>query len=550
MTHETPRGRAKSRQRRNRIIIACVTIVLAAVTVYFAAFLISASKVVDKIEMEAGIRLTASDFYKEHSETASFALDCPPFYYDVPGTYTVKVKDGWFAHDVKLIVRDTVDPVADAKKVTLVSGDEARPEDFVENVVDATKLTITFAMAPNMDKSGEQTVIVSLKDLAGNETLVTSQLSIVPVYPEVIIEAGSEPITVQNLVFGDVIASSSMDLEEIDYHHIGEYDTIVTANGQEYPCKIYVKDTTEPVLEVTDLHACVGFERGIEDFVTTLSDATDVTLSMSGTADYTQEGETQLAITATDEGGNSVTKEVLLTVEIDNEAPVIAGPDSFTSFQGETISYRSHVTVSDNSGFDVELSIDASKVNNQVLGDYTVYYTATDMAGNTSTREVLVSITERTYTDEDLYQRIDSLLAQIITDDMDETQKARAVYDWVKGNITYTGSSDKTNFNKAAIEGLLDLKGDCYTNSCICVACFTRLGMDARIVKKVPIVSMYRHWWLMVEVDGKWYHMDTCPRTWDKPEIFLWTETQLSEYSARNTETHNYDRSLYPAVTP
>lgn len=547
---ETPRSKAKNRRRIRKILLGLIAAAALVGLVFLILFLVSGAKVKKQVEIEAGTHLSASDFYEGGSDSAQFSIDCPPFYYDIPGSYKVLLKDGWYTHESKLIVRDTTDPKADARNVTTVYGQSVSPEDFLENVEDATRLDISFAMEPDIQKSGDQMVMVCLKDLGGNETLVKAYLTIVPVYPELIIEAGSEPVTEAGLVFDGSEAISSLDLATIEYNHVGDYDTVVTTGGKDYPCHIRIVDTIPPILQAQDLMACVGMEREITDFVTELSDQTDVALSMQGAADYTKEGESELVITATDEGGNQSSATVKLTVEYDKEPPVFTKCSDFTSFQGETISYRNYVQVEDNSGYDVDLRIDASQVNQDELGTYPVTYTATDYAGNVTTKTVQVSITERTYTDEDLNERIDALLASIITPDMDETQKARAIYDWVKGNIVYTGKSDKTNFNKAAIEGLLDLKGDCFTNSCICVAALKRLGMDAMIVKKVPIISMYRHWWLMAQVDGNWYHIDTCPRTWDKPDIFLWTESQLSEYSAKNTETHNYDRSLYPAVTP
>ena len=60
--------------------------------------------------------------------------------------------------------------------------------------------------------------------------------------------------------------------------------------------------------------------------------------------------------------------------------------------QGKTVSYKKGVTVSDNVDKDIELEIDSSKVNLNKVGSYKVVYKATDKAGNTTKKEIKVTV--------------------------------------------------------------------------------------------------------------------------------------------------------------
>lgn len=500
------------------------------------------------ITVEAGIEVTPSIFLKDTNAVAEYSLESPAFYPDRPGDYIVQIKKGLFKYNCALKVVDTIAPIATAFSGNKPYGVPVTPYDFVSDIQDATEVQASFLEEPDMYTMGDQQVCVRLVDQAGNETRVNSFFKVVPIESDVVLEAGCEPITPDSLVHHGVYEASTLDFKTIEYNHVGEYLTYLIVDGYTYTCNISIVDTIAPQFLDNEIHTVVGIDREPDFFSYIVEDSTDLICGMSVTPDYSQVGETYLTYTVADEAGNISSRNICVYVEEDTEAPVFENAEDFKVFRDENVAYRKYVSVTDNSRSEVDLSVDSSQVDVSVVGEYPVIYTATDCKGNVSTKELTVSVVDRTYTDEDLYALIDKLLAQIITDDMDETERARAVYDWVKNNIEYTGKSDKNNFNKAAINGLLDFKGDCFTNTAICVACFKRMDMKAKVIKKDPIVTLFNHWWLIVKIDGDYYHMDTCPRTKDNPEMFLWTDYELKVYSAQHLETHNYDRSLYPHV--
>ena len=112
-------------------------------------------------------------------------------------------------------------------------------------------------------------------------------------------------------------------------------------------------------------------------------------------------------------------------------------------------------------------------------------------------------------------------------------------------HISYISHSEKGNWLRAAYEGLVDGKGDCYVYASTAKVLLTRAGITNMDIVKIP--SKTSHYWNLVNLGEGWYHFDTTPRK-DHPTIFMWTEAQMMEYSARFNGSHNYDHSLYPVV--
>ena len=128
---------------------------------------------------------------------------------------------------------------------------------------------------------------------------------------------------------------------------------------------------------------------------------------------------------------------------------------------------------------------------------------------------------------------------------MTPLEKVQAIYNYNMRHISYISHSEKGNWLRAAYEGLVDGKGDCYVYASTAKVLLTRAGITNMDIVKIP--SKTSHYWNLVNLGEGWYHFDTTPRK-DHPTIFMWTEAQMMEYSARFTGSHNYDHSLYPVV--
>lgn len=141
-------------------------------------------------------------------------------------------------------------------------------------------------------------------------------------------------------------------------------------------------------------------------------------------------------------------------------------------------------------------------------------------------------------------QMADQVLARITNSSMSKTQKARAIYSWVRGNMRYVNHSEKGNWVKSAYDGFRTKRGDCYTYYSVSLALLSRAD--------IPSIEVIRtdghHWWNLVNCGNGWYHFDTTPRAAGGTFCLL-TDAELERYSStRGRGSHRFDHSKYPAT--
>lgn len=240
-------------------------------------------------------------------------------------------------------------------------------------------------------------------------------------------------------------------------------------------------------------------------------------------------------------------ESVLILHPEDKEPPVITGAKDLAVTVGGTVSYRDGVTVADNMDEKVQLQIDAGQVNLEQPGTYPVTYWAEDSRGNRT--EVTVSVLveeepaqqqpsqepagsgETAVTQKDLDKLAAGVLSQITTPDMTQLQKARAIFDYVSGNVRYVGTSDNVDWVTAAYVGLTQKRGDCYYYFACSKELLTLAGIPNIDLNRVGGNS--DHYWQLVNVGDGWYHFDACPHPDNFPlTAFLLTEAEAREYSA------------------
>ena len=251
------------------------------------------------------------------------------------------------------------------------------------------------------------------------------------------------------------------------------------------------------------------------------------------------------------------------------KAPVIEGVKDITVNLGETISYRTGVTVTDPNGEEVTLDIDASRVDKTKGGEYTVIYTATNESGYKSVAECVVTIIEpeteseteteaettETASQEDI-DRMNKLARQVIdeatSDDDSDLYLIYKTYWYIKNRMKFTGSSEKGNYVQAAIEGFETYSGDCYTHFAMMKALLNNMGFETIDIERKPGYDSH-HYWNLVWYNNGWYHIDSCPRAVEKDKYwycFLRTDEELLEWNEKQDDAYGYydfDSSLYPA---
>ncbi len=238
----------------------------------------------------------------------------------------------------------------------------------------------------------------------------------------------------------------------------------------------------------------------------------------------------------------------------DLEPPKIQGTHNQTVYIGDTISYKRGVTVTDNADKGAKLQVDSSEVNLKKAGLYYVVYKAKDSSGNTNTVKTTVTVMEKSKetaeesssNNQKLDKLADDVLSIIIKEGMSKKEKAKAIYEWNKNHIIYSDSSDKSDWVKAAIQGLTLGSGDCFVYFSTAQELLTRASIPNKKIQK----SDGHHYWNLVDYGQGWYHFDTTPHKGDTVpySLFMLTDNQLKEYSEKNDNSHTWDATKYPST--
>lgn len=242
----------------------------------------------------------------------------------------------------------------------------------------------------------------------------------------------------------------------------------------------------------------------------------------------------------------------------DTVAPVIIGTKDMETYVGDTISYKSGISVTDNVDSNIKLQVDNSQVDLSKAGVYSVTYTATDAAGNTTSVTVKLTVKEKQegfVSPEVIYAKADAILKQFITDDMTDREKVEAVYVWTRRSVHLTYGSAPSGFDHESADWLQTayklinrdvVKGDCYFFFAAQKLLLQRLNIPTIDCEKIYDGDSH-HYWLLVSVDGgkNYYHFDN---VWSK-ELCLVTDAQLDAFSAVvDSNPFNRDKSKYPAT--
>lgn len=538
------RGSKRKKRRRNRWLIRTIPFLLL-IGAGIGIFCYIQSLAFRVCRVEAGVQISASDFMKNKDPQAYFTEESEKFDLTIPGEYRVIVKSGWFQHKCTLIVQDTIAPSGVGVTRQLELGEMPEATELVDAVTDATDVMITFEVLPDYQKIGSQQAVILLKDLGGNETRIVSELNIVPVRSMVEMEAGCSLPPISDFVIQGKDISFVTDVSQIDTTSVQEVDLQIRVDHEIYDTVLKITDTVAPVITTVDVQGYTLIQQEASAFVTVIEDETFVTVSYVDAPDFNVPGVQEVTIKATDAGGNETYAKAYLTLAEDTDAPVITGKQAVTLFIGDTVAYRKLVEVTDNCGEGLVLEVESSQVNLNNAGVYPVTYTAVDLAGNQTQYVVELTVLEREHSIEEVNALADQVLAVIIKENMTPLEKVQAIYNYNMSHIGYISHSEKVDWVKAAYEGLVLGKGDCYVYASTAKLLLTRAGITNMDIEKIPAKTM--HYWNLVDIGDGWYHFDTTPRT-DHPTIFMWNDAQMMEYSNSHNKSHNYDRELYPVI--
>ncbi len=553
--------RERGRKKRKWLIPLILLVVLAAGG--FGLYQLILSQVFyGEASVEAGTEVEANDLLKPDPGFPASLLGLPEQgkfsgegeVIDVhrPGEYRPEVELGILKKTVTVTVKDTIPPAGEVHEVTGRLGENVTADDFFTSVTDETAVTANFTKTPDINTRGIQEVGLTLTDLGNNITSYSSTFIIPKVKSSLTVEAGDTLPDIESFLETDL---SPEDVESA--HFItprsslstmvpGDYPLELSVGKEEYETLLVVEDTTAPIGTPKDVEAYTTSILSPMDFVETVQDVTEVEAEFVSPPRMEQEGQQRVSVRLKDAAGNEGLVEAGLTLRKDTEAPVITGVKDLVFFIGDPVAFKEGVSCTDNCDADIELEVDRSGADLEKEGEYTIVYSARDRAGNSTEKKASVKVMIQLYHQDELDAEADKILAEILKEGMTDYEKAKAIFTWIKGHIFYRETSQKDNPLQAIYEGIVGRSGDCFVFAMSSKELLTRAGIKNTDIMKIP--RSHYHFWNLVDVGTGWLHFDTTPRASDHPNIFLWTDAELMEYSGRHYGSHNYDRSLYPEV--
>ena len=376
------------------------------------------------------------------------------------------------------------------------------------------------------------------------------------VYSEVYIEAGTDKCNVDDFLKhpADNVSFSkdtSFDLMVPDDYKITIKWKMPVFGNQTYHSTLHVQDTTAPAVTLAtdsiEMYTTANPPTAA-DLIDSVIDVTNCSIDFKEPYDFTKEGKFDIVVLVADSSGNTTESVIPCTVVDDVTPPEIAGVEPLTVSQGDAISYKKNVTVTDDKDDNPKLEVDTSSVNPDKRGTYKVTYTATDAAGNVSEKTTTIKIVSAKIseaTEETVNAKADEILSEIITEGMTQKQQAKAVFDWVVKNITYSETAGIDDLLSAAYKGMFYRVGDCTVKQKTAEVMLNRLGIKNMEIEKIR--DTRGHYWLLIDVGEGWYHYDPNLQL-DGTLIFYWHDADLWAYSNAHKNTHNYDPSKYPHI--
>ena len=494
----------------------------------------------DVLEYEAGTpHPTLDDFMVVERENAELVTDMSKIDWAKLGDNKIEAKFDGKTYSSILRIVDTTAPVPDVVPVAVLADAELNVADFVLGCDDATEVTYDFAEEPSTAEKGSFDCVIKATDKGENTAEANTKLFVCDALAE--FEASTDMLSESEVLkqIGSEYADYKMKTEAFMLNSLGAHEVEFTKGEDTITVGVTVKDTTAPTADGINCPCSTGYYCEPIKFVENIVDVSAVKASFAEEPDWSTEGEQEVEIVLTDRAGNSTTVKATAVITPDTTAPVIYGVRDYYFYVGEDVANFKEVFAEDNADPDVELTVDKSKVDAGKAGEYEVTYTAKDHEGNENTATVKFTFIEKTVSDEKLNAAIDSVLDEIIDENMTTEQKAYAIFDYVYTKISISGKSDKTDWKAEAYRGLTEGKGDDFTCYAVSYALLQRI--DCRVIS---VEGQGSHIWCFVNLGNGWYNFDACSNAPKDTRCFMKTSDELKNISS---SYWSYKTAQYPA---
>ena len=282
------RSRSRSSGRRGPLAVVCIVLVIVLAALIAVALWLNLQEqrflanVRRELTVEAGVPQVLAEelLYQHNGEPVEFLAGVTAAQLKIPGEYPVTILWQNKKCDATIKVVDTVKPQATPVSLSAI-GTPPEASRLVENIQDATQVTVRYKSEPDMTKAGDTAVTLVLTDAAGNETELIATLTVI-VDTTAPVLSGVKPVTVylgstvayrSGITVTDDLDSAptfSVDSSTVDLGTVGKYTvtyTAVDASGNKS-----VKETTVTVIEkkenAADLDTIyAAVDRVLEDII-------------------------------------------------------------------------------------------------------------------------------------------------------------------------------------------------------------------------------------------------------------------------------------------
>lgn len=201
-----------------------------------------------------------------------------------------------------------------------------------------------------------------------------------------------------DVCFGNFFYCDRVDFKadgDVNVEELGDYKVTFTFAHDDKTLSleqnVSVKDLVPPVITIDDDNIAICAEDKVSKFKFSSIDDYDGDITDKATISYKAPN---VEIVSTDQAGNQSTKTAPAATK-DTTPPTITlnGSDKYTSPYGTPYNDAGAIAT-DNCDNEIEVKVDGT-VNPFAIGNYTITYTATDQAGNTTTATRTVTVSTK-----------------------------------------------------------------------------------------------------------------------------------------------------------
>lgn len=477
----------------------------------------------EPVTIEAGSDAPDADRFLLDSYEVESMTDITQKMLREPGDYPIDLTISGETYRSSLTVIDTVAPKVQAQTILREPEEKVPPEDFLTMVDDATATTAEYVTEPDYENHSFQTVTIRVTDAGGNFTDVSAGLLLTHATPTVI-EARKTKLTPEECLPGIEYQNAVM-IKDFVPDELGLYAVPVQVDGSAELALVEVRDTTPPAVKGKAVKGYLGHPIDPAEMCE-ITDATETTAVFETEPDWMSPELQQVTVIVTDIAGNQGGAVVQLTLQQDTEAPVLYGVKTRYYYVDEAIPYLEGIVAIDNADGQVPVKVDTSSVIPGRTGKYLVTYTASDAAGNSTSRRAMIRVKRSKVNADKLDRYVQQIMSEITTEDMHLADKVFAIYDYVFTHVRYTSRSDKTDWRREALRGIQRGKGDCYTSNSLARALLETTEAEIFIVQRKSYNT--HHYWLLVNIGTGWYHFDATNSREHGYKCCMWTAAQCS----------------------